>query len=302
MRVLSLCGMVAVIAGLASFASSHPITVDGDASDWIGTPGGTDVFVYSGGEGIWNDSKDDDNGDGGDAPNASDNPTAYTYPDTNVFKGTEADIEEFRVTGDESANRIYFLVRLDYEITWMPFVVICVDLDHISGAGQADAGGYSHVNLDPLNEWEYVIQVQNMGVTVWDSTWTNVTGGSENFWTPNPTDGLIELGIDVSGWSPSPWGRTVYFTVLAGLQDFGHMRDVYYSSSLWQGGGGLNGFSDPNVYDLCFVSASSQPNELNRYTDSSWTTLSPGTVGEVDMNQIVPVEFPTWGNIKVMYR
>ncbi len=282
MRIYVLIFLVSIFG----LSYSHPITVDGNDNDWVGTPGANGTLVISGGEAIYNDYEDDDIGDGGDAPNADDNPAAYSYPTDAVFLGTEADILEWRVTGDEANNKLCFLVRLAYNTVWVPIIGIACDLDHISGKGMDDAGLYSQVRLNPINSWEYLIRFVNMGVTVFDTLW-NVVPGTHSNWFSTDND-LIEVCVDVSNWSPSPWGMTVYFTVYAGLNEWDNCRPVYDNASQWYGGGGCAGgvCLNPRVYDLIFCSVSQQIADLSNYTNTSWTELAASTVGAINMNLI----------------
>lgn len=266
----------------------HPITVDGNDSDWIGTPGGTGNLVISQYEAIYVDYVNDDVGDGGDAPFADDDVGAYSYPSNPVFLGTEADLLEWRVTTDEANDRLYFLIRVQFSTVWVPIIGIACDLDHIENKGMDDAGLFSQVRLNPVNSWEYLIRIWNMSVTVFDTLW-NIVPGSHSNWF-NTTNGFIEVGIDVSNWSPKPWGRTVYFTVYAGLNEWDNCRPVYDVQSEWYGGGGCAGGNCPNprVYDLLFCSPSQQIADLSNYTNVSWTELSASTVGAVNMNSLRP--------------
>ena len=86
MRKWRLGYCVLVLMVLVNLVYAHSIIVDGDASDWIGTPGAEGTLVFSGQEAIWNDYADDDIGDGGDALLASDNPSAYTYPTSDTLR------------------------------------------------------------------------------------------------------------------------------------------------------------------------------------------------------------------------
>ncbi len=268
-----------------SWLYSHPITVDGDDSDWIGSPGSEGTLVFSQQEGIWNDFIGDDVGDGGDALLADDNPSGYTYPLDAQFLGTEADIIEWRVTADPMTDKIYFLIRVEYDLAWMPFIGICVDLDHIEGSGQTDGGNFSEIQLEPINAWEYNIAIYNMQVRVLDSGWNTVEGTHENWFSTE--NNLIEVAVDVSSWAPSPFGTTVYFTVYSGLQDYDNMRSVDYWESNWQPGGGYDdsvSTHDPKVFDLCFCSQEDQIADLSNYTNDAPTILSTTTVGAINMD------------------
>ncbi len=275
-------------------AWSHPITVDGDPSDWVGTAPGTDMMAYSAGEFIWTDSADDDFGDGGDAPLAADNPSGYTYPDTSLFVGTEADLLEFRFTIDPDTPFVYVLIKTaGFSFSWQPIVSIMVDVDHIVGAGQTWVPANADLKVSRENAWEFAILLKDGTVLVQDADWNDITGGS--FAVADPNNGYIEAAVDVSQW---PDLDSVWVTLVMGLGDFGHFREVDSVSSTWIGGGGvgLGGqdtghlWVDPDAYDLAFVAASDQANDLNTYSDGTVDTLiypatiRPTTVAAIDLS------------------
>lgn len=283
--------LLVLITGGLTCLFGHPITVDGDPSDWIGTPPGTDQWVIDQGEGIWTDAVGDDLGDGGDAPLASDNPSAYSYPDNPDFLGTEADITEFRVTDYFEERAIYYLIRLaDFELEENPMIAILIDTDHVPGSGQEWAPNFCDVRVSDTLRWEYAIVVkaaipvkggtkQYGEVVVYDQWWNIIDGiHSAVFDTEND---LIE--VCVNALFPI-WGKDAHYVVMAGLQDsnwsspeFGNFLEVSYSPSTTNGGGGTDGWSDPDIYDLCFVEASDQPNDLNNYTDDASTVIRATT-------------------------
>lgn len=279
------------------YLHSHPITVDGDDSDWIGAPPPTDTYGVSMGEGIWTDSQNDDLGDGGDAPFALDDPSPYSYPDTSLYTGGEADILEWRITTDLNNNRLYFLVKMaDFTMLWQPIVVFTVDTDHVPGSGQTWLPQNADLQVDSTIMWEFSIVIADGNVFVMDQDWNDVTGNSEIYL--NPDNEIIEVGVDVSPWGSLP--PQLYFTAVAGLGDFGHFREVDSLSSTWFGSGGVGiGGSDtgrfwvePDVYDLAFVAASDQPNDLNTYSDGTQgEPLKPAVIRTtsaqlVDLNEL----------------
>jgi hypothetical protein len=282
-------------------ASSHYINVDGDDSDWIGTSPGEDNFVYSRSEAIWKDAEGDDSGDGGDAPLADDNPLAYTYPTDAQFLGTEADLLEFRITVDDNPDsaKIFFLIRVDYEQNWMPFIGILLDIDHVSGSGETDCGAYSDACIAEDNAWEYAIYLYNTTVDIVDSNGDPVPGYHTNYFSSE--NDLIEAGIDAFNLSPSPLGEVVYCTVFTGLQDFDHLRDVNYDHSQWAGGGGLDDYINPKIYDLAFVRSSDQPNDLNNYSNTEKTIIRSSTVRDIDLSRTTSVQFLSWGKVKAIF-
>lgn len=282
--------VILAIVMVRGVAYAHPITVDGDPSDWVGAPPPQDQFTYSGGEAIWADAADDDLGDGGDAPYASDNPEPYSYPTDSQFLGTEADMVEWRYTFDQGANKLYFLVKINnFDLTWMPFVGIAIDLNHIPGSGQEWLGGYASLKVDSTIFWEYIILLKDNQIVVYDTAWDSV--GGENEVVFDTLNNTIEVGVDVSQWSPNPITDvdSMYFVVYSGLQDFGNMRGVDSVASQWQGGGGTDSWTDPNVYDLCFVPADDQANDLNNYTDSTASVVR-ATSAKLVQNSLMGIE------------
>ena len=284
----------------------HPVTVDGDPSDWIGTAPGTDMMAYSSGEFIWTDSENDDFGDGGDAPMAADNPAGYTYPDTSLFAGTEADLLEFRVTMDPDSPVVYLLVKMGgFSFTWQPIVALMVDIDHLTGAGQFWVPANADLQVSRENAWEFSILLKDGTVLVQDADWNDVTGNS--FAVANPENGYIEAAVDVSSWPALP--DSLWITLVTGLGDFGHFREVDSVSSTWIGGGGigLGGqdtgtlWVDPDAYDLAFVPADDQANDLNTYSDGTVDTLlypaviRPTTVALLDLTELGVAEGHTAG-------
>ena len=285
MRGIIACCVLIWVSAVSVYG--HAILVDGDPADWVGIPGSEGTTVISRGEAIYVDYIGDDLGDGGDAPLADDNPEPYSYPTNPLFLGTEADILEWRCTTDISNDMIYFLIRVSYDEPWMPFIGICFDLDHIPGSGQRDCGNYSEVMVAPENAWEFLISIWNMQVTVRDQNWNVVPGATMNYF--DTIHDVIEVGVNVSNWVPSPWGMTAYVTVYAGLQDFDNLRNVNYSASEWQGGGGYDdalSYHDPKVYDLCFCTPLQQNSDLSNYTNTSPTVLSATTVYPLNMTML----------------
>ena len=292
--------VMVIIIGAFSSLPAHPITVDGDDSDWVGTPSGTDSFVYSGDEAIWNDAAEDDTGDGGNAPGASDNPAPYTYPTNAQFLGTEADLNEFRITLDDTpgATKLSLLIRIAFDQTWLPIGGILMDFDQTPGSGQTDCGGYSDALVDSDIAWEYAVYVRNEAVQVKDSNIDDVDGYHENYYSTD--NDLIEISIDTENFTTKPTANRYRCVVFAGLQDYDNMRDVDYTASEWKGGGGLDEYFNPKIYDLGFVEAESQPLDLNNYTDTQKTVIRSSSAQLIDLR--TSVESTSWGGIKAEYR
>lgn len=252
-----------LIFGLSGVVFAHQIIVDGLDNDWTGTPAGIDSFTVdtSAGEAIWQDALDDDLGDGD-----------YTYPTDSIFRGTEADLTELRVTDLPDSSYLYLLIRIkDFDFNWKPIVVLTLDLDHVYGSGQVWVPQNADYHVDSLIFWEFSIVIWDGWVKVFDSGWNDVTGPNSMAFF-NPDSNLIEVRIDLSTWTIKPWDLGgAYYSIMVGLQDFGNFREVDDTASQWQGGGGV-GFGedhpdwvDPDVYDLGFVSSIDQANDLNTY-------------------------------------
>ncbi len=156
---------VALLA-LATFSTpvmaSSTKTIDGNPSDWTGTPGATNTFVISQGEGIWNDAAMDDTGNGsvtypngtmsppgwggyGIVNDSAGGPDGYAYYYTEQFTGTTneptwqghggmVDLREVRITAD-SAN-LYMMFRIE-------------NMGNTAIACQWISGNYLSVPLNP---------------------------------------------------------------------------------------------------------------------------------------------------------
>ena len=299
MKYLISLGMILAM-GFSSLLIAHGITVDGEDGDWVGTPPGTDAFVYSGDEAIWNDAAEDDTGDGGDAPGAEDNPSGYTYPTNAQFLGTEADLNEFRITFDDTggAAKLNFLVRIDYDQAWAPYIGILMDFDMISGSGQTDCGGYSDALVNDDIAWEYAVYIRNGDIQVKDSNFDDVAGYHENYYSTD--NDLIEISIDTENFDATPLDHQFRCVVFAGLQDYDNMRNVEHTASEWNGGGGLDTYFNPKIYDLGFVASGSQAADLNNYTDATKTVIRSSSAWLIDLR--TAVETTSWGGIKAEYK
>ncbi len=264
---------------------AHTVIVDGDPADWIGvTLSQNDTAYIDAGEAIWIDTQGDDIGDGGDALNAQDDTSSYTYPTDTTFTGGEADIIQCRVTAD--TENLYFLIQLDtFASVYYPMVVITLDVDHISGSGAIWVPQNADLQVAPEIAWEYAIVLADNNIRVFNSEWAEITDDVQAQAVFNPNGGYIEAGLNARLLSPDVniLDTVVYYTCMAGLNEFGDFKEVDSVATQWHGGGGLgeNGNTDspywiePDVYDLAFVSSSDQVNDLNTYNDS---TLSPAVV------------------------
>jgi hypothetical protein len=198
-RILSIIGFtaVAVVFALAQ------ITVDGNPSEWTGTPP-TDVntWKYSAGtagglnEWIWKDAQGDER-------------TDFASPDTRV------DILEVRIASD--ANYLYFLIKMrDIDVTSgyeAPMVQISIDRDLTAGSGVEWLGGWSDTQVNTNARWEYLVTTRfgsgNTNLRVWNTSWSASYVGSAAI---SATNDVIEGAIPWSAIGGSPNNYTLRFT------------------------------------------------------------------------------------------
>ena len=269
-----------------------PIIIDENLDDWLGTPSlldDTGILDLSENEYIWKDASHDDLGDGGDAPDVSDNPEPYTYPTGSGFLRTEADIEEFRIAYDD--DNLYFLVDLagSAQSSSIPFSIILIDKDG-SASGSQSVESKTEVTLNTNHAWDYKITANNKKVTVTDALGTDVSTGS--LLAQNLDQDFFEISVPLSTIGP-PAGCIWSFALLQTLGSVDRVIEVKHSDTNLRGGGGIDGISDPDIYDLIGASGESQYADLNNYTDTSYTVLS---------NSWIDVTFSTVTEVEVIQR
>ncbi|MCH8327045.1 MAG: metallophosphoesterase [Candidatus Marinimicrobia bacterium] len=249
-----------------------PIAIDGSFDDWSSMrPTSVDSWILDGSanEYIWRDALDDDLGDGGDAPNAADNPEPYTYPTSAIYSGTEADIEEFRVAYDD--NNFYFLIALAGSpgSSPAPYSIILIDKDGAE-SGRQNVESKTEVELGVHHAWDFKITVNNGVITVFDTSETDVSTGSLT--ARNLDLSILELSVPVAtvGSPTESWS----FALLQTLGSVGKVSEILYTGSNSRSGGGSDMLSDPDVFDLIGATGDAQYNDLNNYTDSIYTILS----------------------------
>ncbi|HEC62040.1 MAG TPA: T9SS type A sorting domain-containing protein [bacterium] len=253
----------------------HPKSIipDENLDDWRGTPpslNDTGILDHSENEYIWKDATHDDLGDGGDAPNASDNPQPYSYPTGSGFSGTEADIEEFRIAYDE--NNLYFLVDLAGSAisSSVPFSIILIDKDGpVSGSQNVESK--TEVNLSANHAWDYKITANNNKITVTDILGTDISTGS--LLAQNLDQDFFEISVPISTIG-RPSGSTWSFALLQTLGSADRVSEILFYASISRSGGGSDELSDPDIYDLIGASGEAQYADLNNYTDTTFTVLS----------------------------
>lgn len=267
----TLVGVQTTISSLSPHSS--PIIVDGNLDDWQASSfpsTDTGILDYNENEYIWKDAVNDDLGDGGDAPNVSDNPEPYSYPNGGLFSGSEADIEEFRVAYDE--DNLYFLVDLADSVKWsiVPYSIILIDQNGaVSGSHNVESR--TEVNLDANHAWDFKITANNHIITLTDALGNDVSTGA--LLAQNLDQNFFEISIPISTIGP-PAGNTWSFALLQTLGSLNRVIETQYSVSSTRGGGGIDGLSDPDVYDLIGASGDAQYADLNNYTETDYTVLS----------------------------
>ena len=246
------------------------INIDGSLDDWGSMrPTQVDSWLLDGraNEYIWRDAIDDDLGDGGDAPNAADNPEPYIYPTS--FTGTEGDIDEFRVAYDE--NNFYFLIALAGSpgSTSVPYSIILIDKDG-AASGRTNVESKTEVNLGTNHAWDFKITANNGKINVFDASETDISTGS--LFAQNLDQDIIELSVPIAtiGSPTENWS----FALLQTLGAVDQVREILFYANPSRSGGGTDELSDPDIFDLIGASGEAQYNDLNNYTDTSYTILS----------------------------
>jgi len=266
-----------------------PITVDGNPSDWTGTPPATDnTWKYddAAGEWIWRDMVGDDKGNG-----------TYTYPTARIvvggvnrtaFSSGDFDLTELRIAWNETY--VFFLLTFvnltdnDWVadlpgwvsspiIAETTAVAICIDTDRADNSGfdivdtTTDMLGSvrADIALPSSCYWEYMLEIALEDVVLWryDAGTMAVVEATRNFpgmfAAADPTTyKTIEFAvkIDAAGIEglPDPEGQTWALFAFVGSQDYQHFREIasaeVASTNIWAAGGGEgNGGADDIGYD-----------------------------------------------------
>ncbi len=225
MRKIAILLAVAVIFGTVAwnFAFSQ-ITVDGNPTEWTGTPPTTDNSKYSAGtagglnEWIWKDASGDER-------------TDFSNPDIRV------DITEVRITSD--GTYLYFLIKMnDIDLATgdgAPMVQISIDRNRTPGSGEEWLGGYADTKVHDNARWEYLITTMfgsnRTYVRVFNTSWQDVAG-SDDSEAISAADDAIE-------------GR-VRWTVIGGAPGSGIIRFTFssYRANTSDDTWDISGFSD----------------------------------------------------------
>ncbi len=210
-------------------------TVDGDPSDWIGTPPSeVPGSIVSNGEFIVTDPVND--------------ALPFWRSDWNWPIRSDVDIVEFRLTGDE--NNLYLLFRFNtMENEWSYYMMVAIDVtpdDPSDGFNSwlpdyADVelgGNYSgqHVSW----QWDYIIAINrdwdddpsrgNSTIGVYDHNWTITPTGTVAF---NPTYKVIEASVPWSsiGGLDTYLNSSIRIWIMVFANDYGGVWDPYDNSA-----------------------------------------------------------------------
>jgi len=177
-------------------APTNKRTIDGNPSDWTGTPGADNTWTVSNGEGIWRDIEGDDTGNGSyiypncthdaipDSMGWNGKAYAYTgYPRGEISGNGFLDLREFRITADDTA--LYMLFRFEnmgsfdnavewnywcHNTTWgwdanatgygKVKIEVYIDMDRVYGSGNTTPTPGGNFLIDPSAAWEELIDIQ----------------------------------------------------------------------------------------------------------------------------------------------
>ncbi len=217
---------------VASGASAHGITVDGDAADWsTRLPNHVNLGIVARtsleqGEMVWSDANEDVRTD-------------------LVAAEAGADLQGFAVTAD--ATSLYFRVtlRADAAPVATPVQIqIAIDVDRTSGSGNTPFAGLADTDVAPAAAWERIVQTQgglSGTVRVRDTAYSTLAMGTL---ATNPTTNVTEIAIP---WTSLPAGMrdALRFTVAIFRENaMGDTADVMGSSDALDV---ISDYGDPRV-------------------------------------------------------
>ncbi|MBX3276239.1 MAG: lamin tail domain-containing protein [Sandaracinaceae bacterium] len=138
---------------LASSALAHPVTVDGDPSDWIARAPATANLAIVARDGaqrgalVWLDAPGDARTDLGDP--------------------SQVDLRAFAVTAD--ATNLYLRVDIAGSLATIdpaqaPQVQIAIDLDRVSGSGERFFGAFADTTVADDARWERLVRTRMAGL------------------------------------------------------------------------------------------------------------------------------------------
>mgnify|MGYP000085341586 CR=1 FL=1 len=251
---------------------AHTIEIDGDVSDWTGTPpAGAPAWGYSGGEFIVTDPTG--------AGDTRDDPTAWEGQ-----LWSDVDVVQFRVTAN--TTHIFFLIEFDtLDNSYTPVIFIAIDptinkpddgydhwlwnpdgeVDAILANGTKVNSYFSH--QDAINwTWVYLLVINrdlsDSGVVIYPNSSSYQVGGKVAWIENNPSFNGTEIAVPFTliGGSGLYLDNTVRFWIATATKasgtDYGapqeltgpNIRDVVGSTPAWETSNGAHDgeFWDPD--------------------------------------------------------
>jgi hypothetical protein len=282
-----------LVVGALPIVKAKTITVDGDPSDWTGTPPTTNnTGVISEGEYIWRDELDDDAGNG-----------SWVYP--TGYIGGEADLLELRITWDEDYLYLLFVFDDIPEGQWNRTAIdFAIDTDQTSDSGQVWLGEYSDMKVVPEAQWEWHVSIVAMeNIAVKNSTFNVVANTTYPADTPmlianSSTYDCFEVGVPLAVIG-SPVGQTWRFVCVVGLQDDhatwgGHVfAEIFSTADENNPGGGEEAWEDPDAFDGAFYeSKDDQELEFGAFIPGGGETEVVFVSAYADIEMDLIPEFP----------
>ena len=273
--LLGLTVLVVIGPSARAQVGSKTITVDGDPSDWTGVNVAPDTGVVDASEFVWNDTVNDDTGDGN-----------YVYPTSTDFSDGLFDIQEVRITAD--ATNLYVLVKVvNLTNPWggsdgfsTAAAVLLIDTTQ-DGSGTLTAR--PNVNIASGSGWEYFVKIGNTGwhaenAKIFDEAGNWAPIGNKASTSLDAVEASIPLafigkdGYDIDG---ATWRFMVFLQSHAGENQDG-FRDVNETAEAYLFGGGLsNNNNDPKIQDIAFATSQAvQEAELSSYTLTTLATMA----------------------------
>lgn len=275
-KKVSIFLLVLLASTLALFMPSavraKTITIDGDPSDWTGTPPAQENnWTISAGEFIWRDAVGDDTGNG-----------SWTYPTSALFTGGEADLTELRMTWD--SNYLYLLIKvasMDYaNLTAIGFTI---DTDRVSASGQEWFPGYSDAKITSVAYWEWAWEFAAAKNDIFDTGW--ISQGAAVV-ANSTTNNCFEVGFPISViGTPTGFWR---FGLIIGLHSdpvgdtFTEVKATATATS--PGGGDELAWEDPDAFDAAFFATTADQ-------EANFKQFTPG-VGPIVLSAYMDVDMP----------
>jgi hypothetical protein len=244
-----------LVIGAFPIVKAKTITVDGDPSDWTGTPPATNnTGEISEGEYIWRDEPGDDAGNG-----------SWAYP--TGYVGGEADLLELRITWDEDYLYLLFVFDDIPEGQWNRTAIdFVIDTDRVSGSGQEWLGGMADMKIVNESRHEVDITIAGNNIAVRNSTggdpWPIIANTTYPAESPmlvanSSANDCFEVGIPLAVIE-SPTGQTWRFACIVGVQNqdatWGGdcFAEVFPTANETTPGGGEESWVDPDAFDGAF--------------------------------------------------